>query len=38
MTKTELARRIAEQVAIDAAAKREAIRKEAAALVNWLHR
>jgi hypothetical protein len=37
MTKAELARRTAEQVKINEAAAKEAIRKEAAALVNWLH-
>jgi hypothetical protein len=38
MTKIETARRIAEQAEINKAAEREAIRKEAASLVNWLHR
>lgn len=38
MTKTEHARRAAEQIEINKAAEREAIRKEAARLVNWLHR
>lgn len=37
MTKAEHSRRIAEQLEINKAAEKEAIRKEAAKLVNWLH-